>query len=564
MSLLTGLVTGICAIAAVAAQSSPPAPQTAETTTKEEPATFKARVNLVMVPVVVRDKYGKAVGDLKKEDFELFDKGKPQSITRFSMEKLGQPPSAKGAKPPKSDTEEGPLEMPERYVAYLFDDIHLKFADLARTRDAAWKHLSSSLGPNARAAIYTTSGRDVVEFTDDKDKLHDVLMRLMPHPIDTRAIQACPDVGYYLADLIQNKNDNLALEAAIMETISCAQLDPTTGRSVAESMVRGASSTAIAVGDQESRLSLGLLRDIIRRMGILPGQRTIVLASPGFIYPQLEQELTDVMDRAIKASVTVNTLDARGLWTDPTIDASQRGYSVAAMARMQSYVRAEASADADVLASLAYGTGGDFFQNNNDLEAGFRKLASVPDYLYLLGFSPQNLKLDGAFHSLKVTLRTAGLTATARKGYYAPRHLADPVETAKEELREAIFSREELKELPITLHTQFFKPSNDTARVTVLTHVDIRQLRFRKEGDRNRNDLTIVAAVFDRNGNYVTASQKLLEMRLLDRTLEQRATSGFTIRTTFDVKPGGYLIRLVVRDAEGQQMSAENGSVEIP
>src|SRR5579883_669840 len=95
MSFSSRVVSGICAIALAAAQSSPPAtpqqPETtvkpaaseAETTTKEEPATFKARVNLVMVPVVVRDKAGKAVGSLQQEDFQLFDKGKPQFISRF-------------------------------------------------------------------------------------------------------------------------------------------------------------------------------------------------------------------------------------------------------------------------------------------------------------------------------------------------------------------------------------------------------------------------------------------------------------------------------------------------
>ena len=79
---------------------------------------------------------------------------------------------------------------------------------------------------------------------------------------------------------------------------------------------------------------------------------------------------------------------------------------------------------------------------------------------------------------------------------------------------------------------------------------------------REAGDLS--AGVFDRDGNYVTGNQKLLEMRLRDETIRQRANTGFSIRSAFDVKPGAYSIRLVVRDAEGQQMSAENGAVEIP
>jgi VWFA-related protein len=557
MRLLMGLAIAICA----AAQTS----TTAETVTKEEPATFKARVNLVLVPVVVRDKTGHTVGTLKQEDFQLFDKGKPQVISRFTVEKTMPAQDKKGAKTPRPESDEKEIELPERFIAYVFDDIHLTFEDLARARDAAWSHISESLRPVDRAAIFSTSGQTTVDFTDDKDALHNALMRLVPRPIGGRGIADCPQIGYYMADMIQNKNDTIALQGAISETIMCAHLDPTTMANAAESMARAAAARQIAVGDQETRLSLGVLRDIVRRMGSVPGQRVILLVSPGFITPQLEQEKTDVMDRAIRENVTISTLDARGLWVDTGLDAS-RSYASATAARLiAQYEHDNNVANADVLAELALGTGGSYVQNTNDLGGGLRKIADAPEYLYLLGFSPQNLKLDGSYHSLKVALRSpAALTSSARRGYYAPRHLSDPAETAKEELREAVFSREELKELPIELHTQFFKPSNDTARVTVMTHVDIKDLRFRKVEGRNHNSLTIVAVVFDRNGNYVTGNQKVLEMRLKDETIEQRARTGFTLRTTFDVKPGAYAIRLVVRDSEGQQMSAQNGSIDIP
>jgi hypothetical protein len=218
-----------------------------------------------------------------------------------------------------------------------------------------------------------------------------------------------------------------------------------------------------------------------------------------------------------------------------------------------------------VLAELAYGTGGTFFHNSNDLDEGFRRVATRPEYFFILGFSPQNLKLDGTLHNLKVTLKNASkVTLQARRGYYAPKHIADPAETAKREIEEALFSREELHDLPVEMHTQFFKSSDELAKVTVLVRVNAKQLRFRKAEGRNRNDLTIASALFDRNGNYVAGIEKHLEMRLKDDTLENKLRSGLTVKTNFDVKPGTYLVRLVVRDTEGQLMSAENGSVEIP
>ena len=235
------------------------------------------------------------------------------------------------------------------------------------------------------------------------------------------------------------------------------------------------------------------------------------------------------------------------------------------MAARVQYQTDSALTQSDVLAELAYGTGGTFFHDSNDLDEGFRRVATRPEYFYILGFSPQNLKLDGTFHNLKITLKDPRKVALqARRGYYAPKHIADPAEAAKQEIEEALFSREELHDLPVEMHTQFFKSSDELAKVTVLVRVNAKQLRFRKAEGRNRNDLTIASALFDRNGNYVVGIEKHLEMRLKDDTLENRLRSGLTVKTNFDVKPGTYLVRLVVRDSEGQLMSAENGSVEIP
>jgi hypothetical protein len=217
------------------------------------------------------------------------------------------------------------------------------------------------------------------------------------------------------------------------------------------------------------------------------------------------------------------------------------------------------------MAELAAGTGATLFQNNNDLDSGFARLASAPEYYYLLAFSPQNLKMDGNFHALKVTLKNIkDISASARTGYYAPKHLENAIETAKREIEEALFSREEMSDIPVEMHTQFFKSGDDSARIAVLVKVDVKRLKFRKEADRNCNELTVVAGLFDRNGVYATGNQKRIDMRLLDETVEKRLGNGLTIRSSFDVKPGTYSVRLVVRDAEGQLMTAQNGTVDIP
>lgn len=545
----------------------------AEVSSHEAPATFKAKTNLVLVPVVVRDDQGHAVGNLKKEDFLLTDKGKLQVITKFSMEKSGGQAAkdAQGIKPSDGSHEEhAPPVLPEHYTTYLFDDVHLAFGDLAQVRTAAAHHLSS-LDSTARAAIYTTSGQNNLDFTDDRDKLHEALLKLQPRSISAapRGSQ-CPDVTFYQADLIVNQNDPQALAAATQDAIVCMNLvvTPQTAaslQSVAQSAAQSSARQALIAGEHETRISLSVIREVVRRMGTMPGQRSIVLVSPGFITTfDYISEISDLIERAIRTNVVISALDARGLYVViPGGDASQRISDPRTAQFKTLYDTASATAEADILLELAHATGGSFFHNSNDLEAGFKQVAAAPEFFYMLGFSPENLKLDGTYHKLKVTLKGSKFNLQARRGYYAPRRPDDPAETAKQEIQDALFSREEMQDIPVDLHTQFFKATEESARVAVVVRVDVRHIHYRKVDGRNRNDLTVISALFDRNGTYVTGIEKHLEMRLRDETLEKKMASGITLRTNFDVKPGTYLVRLVVRDTEGQMMAAKNGSVEI-
>jgi VWFA-related protein len=558
----------VLATALACAAQTPPNSQ--EITTKDEPATFKTRVNLVMVPVVVRDRQGRAVAGLTKDDFRLLDRGKPQEISRFSVETMALPAPG-GTKPAEAPNPENPDEhvaavaMPDRFIAYLFDDVHLDFADLARARDAAQQHMNMQLRPKDRAAIFSTSGQTVLDFTDDLVKLHDVLFTLRPRPIARSTAQECPDISYYQADWMINKQDQQATQAAIQETVDCMNLQGPAA-AAAPGIAQGAARMVLSSGDQETRVALSVMLEVVRRMSAMPGQRILVLASGGFLtLPEHQSQVTDVLDRAIRGNVIVNSLNARGLYTDTAFDASRRTTSLQAQTIKNFLNRQAELAQEGILEEMASGTGGAYFHNNNDLGEGFLRLAAPPEIYYLLGFQPQNLKLDGSFHALKVTLATkSDTTLQARHGYYAPRHLEDAAETTRRELEEALFSREEMRDFSVDLHTQFFKGAGNTATVTVLAHLDLKEIKFRQANGRNVNTLTVVSGLFDRNGNYLKGIEKKIDLNLRPETLQRRLDSGLTVRTTIETEPGTYMVRLVVRDSEGQLMSATNGAIDIP
>jgi VWFA-related protein len=580
-----GAAAALLLIGVISGSGQAPAP---EMSSRDAPATFSTKVNLVMVPVVVRDAKGKAIGTLQKEDFQLFDKGKPQLITRFSVEKAGEAVipaevATDEAAIEKSDTPPG-TPIAQRFVLYLFDDVHTTTADLIQARNAADRHLTESLNATTRAAILTTSGQGNQDFTDDRVKLHEALMKLMARPTLGSAGSQCPDLTYYMADLIQNKNDQTALHAAAQEVLATCDPPPPIppgappaevqqimqqAEQMAENVSRSVANSVLSFGERDTRLAFTVLESAIRRLSASPGDRALILVSAGFlITDELRFEETDIMDRAIRANVRISSLNARGLYTIiPGGDASTPTQVALPqlMNQKAQYQRESALAEEGIMEELADATGGRYFHNNNDLKAGFGEVAAAPEFVYVLGFSPQNLKMDGAYHALKVTLKVShGLDLQARRGYYAPKHLPDPEEDAKREIQEALFSRDEIQDIPIELHMQFFKSSDVAAKIAVLARLNLKNLRFRKADGRNNDNLTILSGVFDRNGNYITGTQKVVEMRLQDATLEKLLNAGMTVRTNFDVAPGNYVIRLVVRDSEGQTMAARNGVVEIP
>ncbi len=406
----TSLLLVCCSILASILQA-----QKGQTTAEKNPYTVQSNVDLVLVPVVVRDREGRLVGDLTEQDFQIFDNNKRQVISGFMLASVGPQPIPR-------KTIEGrpqiPTTSPRRFVILLFDDLHVTFSDLARSKEAA-KRVLAELNGSDLSAVISLSGSVNSGITADQVTLLAALAKIRPQTVFQKTGTDCPDMDYYQAELIVNEHDSVALQAATEDVLNCNPSLDNPG--IAERLAEHAAERVFALGEQDNRVSFASLRDAVKRTAALPGLSTLILISPGFstVTAQAKHEESQLIDNAAISNVTINTLDARGLYTTE-VNASDRGATSTRTNQLKSeYLRSSMTQGENIMAELADGTGGTFVHNTNDLSGGLKSLSSPPQYLYVLEFHSRDLKHNNTYHRLKVRVTRKGVRVQARKGYFA-------------------------------------------------------------------------------------------------------------------------------------------------
>lgn len=391
---------------------------------------LQVQSNLVLVRIVVRNKNGEPVRGLKKEDFRLFDQGKEQTISQFEEVPSGLTSVRSPA--PVTPGAASPAGTEQRYIAFYFDEFNSSEANLIQARDAADGYLAKGLQPNDHVAIFTAE-KILSNFTSDPHQIHDALMQLHA---STRGLQnehLCPDLSDYQAYQLLQSNDTEsdAWKVAITEAAACPvkafaspNIDPSKPNPGAMQALRMMAQRIVDRAQNLTRANLQQFAKVVQYVSQAPGQRSVVLVSPGFLSQSEQYTLDRIIDRALHAQVVINSLDPKGLAL--LMRESQASVNTIVLPdprASQDRNLLDASKEfvgADVLSEVADGTGGEFFHSDNDLKAGFAALAEDPPH-YILAFSPQNVKWDGKFHPLKVTftIKEKGRTIQARRGYFA-------------------------------------------------------------------------------------------------------------------------------------------------
>jgi VWFA-related protein len=539
--------------------------------TPNPPNAIRVQTRIVQVPVVVRDADGKSVGGLKKDDFQLFDNGHQVEIASFTVENANAQPARAASPAPTVNAVElstPPIAPPapappppSRYIALFFDDISMRVFDVVMARKAAESFVKTSLRPGDKIGIFTTSTYVTVNFTDNVPKLLETLGQLVSQRKKAGGMGAtCEWMNPYQASLIVQTYDvpSDALNLAMAE--HCGDVHD----------VIAAAQNMLGESEQIAHQTLGILNDVIHYLGRMPGHRMLVLASSGFLNQTLADKQDKVIDAALDASVIINSIDAKGLVAEvPLIDEDGRPVPInprnLRMIELYNEFRsANREYQNDPLALIAEGTGGRFYHNRNDLDVGLREMASAPDVSYVLTFSPVNLKVNGAAHSLKVKLSNArGLKVEARHGYIAPSPRPTDTEKKQSKLDSAVLAMDTPSAIPTQVSAAPGVSNGGKTILKITFHVDVSKLPFQTQGDRKVERLIFVTALFDEQNHFLTGVQGVMDLRLKSETLATVSSKGVDAKLSLQAPPGNYRLRQVVEEVANGRITATSRPVEI-
>ena len=411
--------------------------------------TLYVDVKSVLVPVVVRDEHGKSIDDLQKQDFAVFDDGKPRPLSGFLVEKHGPlrkteqgvtPAQASAPTTAAAQT----VALPGRVTVLVFDDLHLTAEQIPYAQRAATETLDEALNGSDLAAVVTTSGKINSGLTRDRTILTGAITMVRPVLLYRPGTAQCPKLTYYQADLIANKHDGTATADAVQQVTVC---NPVSGGNInrdvstspnamagmtdqngsdpivqaAESTVQSAARQMLQIATQDLLTTYATIGDFAMKMARLPGQRTIILISPGFppVDPDQREAESRLINLAAQSGVTIDALNASGLIATG-LQAEDNAKQIRNPVLTAEYREREMQNEENAIRELADGTGGTFFHDNNDLAAGFRAMLQAPETVYLLEVPLEGVKQNGTWHRLSVKTDRPGAHLQARQGYFAP------------------------------------------------------------------------------------------------------------------------------------------------
>ncbi|MEI9974004.1 MAG: VWA domain-containing protein [Ignavibacteriota bacterium] len=526
-------------------QQRPPAPP-------PPPTKFVINSNLVIVDLTVKDKNGKAIEGLTKDDLVVLEDGKPQAISFFEPQKLTLDPEP--PEPPPSLEDKNALPDPpkttitsagkdkvqyhdKRLIALFFDFSNLQIPEQLRAQDAALKFLNEQITTSDRVAVllFTAVVSVRTDFTADRTVLTDVIKGL---PIgDSSENAAAAD------DASDNGEDTGAAFVADETEFNIFNTD----------------------------LKLAALEQVVRQLSTLPEKKALVYITGGISKSgglENQAQLEASINAAVKSNVAIYPIDARGLMADPPGGAASKASSRGGMS-LSSYnsQRSGINDSQETLVTLAADTGGKPFLDSNDLSLGLKQVQEQYASYYILGYNTTNNNMDGRFRKITVRLKNpiAGARLDFRNGYYGEKVWKSFNGDDKErQLKDALMSDNPATDIPLAVEVDYFRISPTAYFVPVSVKIPGSVIALAQKKAAGETEFDFIGNVMDERKQVQGMVRDFIHIKLPTTDAEKVATRNFHYDAGFTLAPGRYRMRFLVREGQSGKMGTFDTRFVIP
>ncbi len=532
--------------------ASPQQDQSAQpTVAKQETPTFSVQSAMVVVDITVRDSKGNLVPDLKKEDFKVYEDNVPQGIVTFAAEKvsIGAPDSAAATAPNAGVTEATAPKAPivnlglnpnqpvkkedlagKRLMVLFFDLSSLQTEDLVRSVDSANSFVQKQTGPQDLIAIatYSSTLTLVQDLTNDRDLVLKTLKSLS-------STESGDTVAADLTDSSSTSDDTVFVPDTVQFNIF----------------------------NTDRRLSA--VENLAKMYREFPEKKSLIYFSGGVTTTGVENnaQIRSTVDNANRSNMSIYAVDTRGLVAlPPGGDASQA--SAGSAMRNGNAMRRQITnlqSSQETMVTLSHDTGGKAFTDSNDLSLAMKQVQKDTNIYYYIGYYSTNSKEDGKYRKIRVEISKPGLKIEHRPGYFASKKFMQLTQQERDlQLQQAITVDRPFVDVPLILEADYFRKDNTTTLVPISIELYGDGLQFDAKGANREGKFEFVAQATDLKGKVASVARDSVQVRLPADKAEKLKSGGIFYSTGFQLHPGAYKLKFLVRD----NLTGKLGSFEQP
>lgn len=540
----------------------------------------RVKSNLVNIDVIVKDKKGKYIADLKAEDFTVVENGVAQKIEFFDAPlSRTETKSAPAAAPEVTTTT--PAPGARNYVALVVDSQSTDISNLKQVREGTLKYIREQITEDDVVALLTvTNGLQMLQpFTQDKAKLIAALENTEVN--STSKTFEKKDIG-------GNIDSRRELLLAASSTPSTAVSSPGAGSEaaklmIAERVLAQFLKLRTALSLQQSRPVLAALAAICEGLKSIPGKKTLVLFSQGFVTPAvLDWQVQSTIDIANRANVAIYIIDSAGLRGAAPASGSLVPNSplagVSGITNQEQRIRAVGgetvfdnvrqegqTREYDILYRISGDTGGRFLKGNNDIGQGLERINEEIHARYTLAYRSTNQNFDGTFRKVKIEVRRPDAQIISRLGYYAiPPEEIVLLSPADKKLLSGFAAAQANPELPVFVGVSQFRAREGLYTVPLAIELPPSAVTFERKGDKRSMQLEVLGVLKATPDKILSRLGGNFDVNLTDSDYQSIVNNNIFYRQDMVLAPGEYTLDVIVRDRQSGKTAAKREQFVLP